>query len=239
MNIDEHRFQGVIGQEYDLFQLAVPHHDIFQARIAHEIQEFCAASQQEVLLAVEAGTGTGITTLRVLEVDERIKIIGIDNEEKIFTQAEKNLEKYKNRIELRQKDIYKALKEMPDNAVDIFFSAYTIHNFPPVFRQQVFQEIARVTKKGGLFINGDKYARQDKVLHQEDLNKQIEQFQVFSEQGRDDLRVEWTQHYHDDEKIKITDKEQMTILNNLGYDQVQVVYRVGMEAIISGRKSRS
>ena len=232
MNTD--RFANVLGEEYNLFNKAVPHHDEFQENVAEIIKDYSSSLRTDDVSVIEGGCGTGITTARILEADKRIKVIGIDNEERTIKQARAILKDYENRVNLKKEDLLVALKAIPDKSVDIFASVWVVHNLQPEYREQLFPEIARILKIGGLFINGDKYARNEADLQAQDLESQIMAFDVFDTLSRSDLKKEWTEHYREDEKIKITENEQIQILQGLGFKDVAVQYRKGMEAIIAG-----
>jgi tRNA (cmo5U34)-methyltransferase len=232
--MDSDRFANVLGDEYNLFEKAVPHHDEFQDKVGEAIKDYAATLQSDVISVVEGGCGTGLTTIRVLGADKRIKVVGIDNEEKTINQAKAILEDFGDRVTLEQEDLLEALRKISDESVDIYTSVWVIHNLPPEYRAKLFPEIARVLKKGGLFINGDKYARDDQSTHQQDFDNQIKAFDAFDTIERPDLKKEWTDHYHQDEKIKISESEQIQILKDLGFKDIKVQYRKGMEAVITG-----
>lgn len=170
--------------------------------------------------------------MRILDADKRINIIGIDNEERTINQARTALREYGDRVYLEKFDLLKALYKMPNESVDIFASVWLIHNLDPEYRKKLYHEISRVLKIGALFVNGDKYARNDQKAHNQDLENQIRAFDIFDSLGRPHLKKEWTLHYREDEKIKITEAEQIKILKNLDFDSVDITYRKGMEAII-------
>lgn len=233
MHTEQDRFSNILGEDYNLFNKAVPHHDEFQDKIGEIIKEYSKSLKAETLMVVEGGSGTGLTTLRILNADERIKVLGIDNEEKTISQAQQILEDYRGRVQLQKSDLIEALYTIPDRTVDIFASAWVLHNLVPSYRATLFPEIARILKSGGLFVNGDKCAQNDKDEHQRDLQRQLEAFNVFDELGRTDLKEKWIEHYHEDEKIKLTEEEQTLALGNLGFTNISVAYRNGMEAIIT------
>jgi|SRR3989338_3518024 len=232
MNSD--RFSGILGEDYDLLRLVIPHHDEFQDKIGEIIKRYSAQLQIDNILVVEGGTGTGLTTIRILNADGRIKVIGIDNEEKTLNQAGQILKEFDDRVDFRKQDLLEALRAISDQSVDIFASAWVIHNLNPEYRQKLFPEITRALKTGGLFVSGDNYARDDDKEHQEDLESRIRAFANFDKMGRPDLNIEWTKHSLEDEKIKITEGEQMKILRKLGFKDVSIQYRKEMEAIIVG-----
>lgn len=232
--MDSDRFDNILGDQYNLFKKVIPHHDEFQDKIGEIIRRYCTGLRGEMIQAVDGGCGTGLTTFRILKADKRIKVIGIDSEEKTIDQAKDILKEYKSRVSLKTDDLLDGLKKMPGKSLDIFASVWVIHNLTVKYRKDLFKEIARVLKSGGLFINGDKYARADIASHNQDLVNQIEAFYIFDRMKRPDLKKEWTEHYKKDEKIKITEQAQIKILKDLGFNNVQVQYRKAMEAIITG-----
>jgi tRNA (cmo5U34)-methyltransferase len=229
------RFNADIGKEYDLFRLAAPHHDQFQSRVATILTQYLPLTQS-VYTLFEAGIGTGITTKTILDTNENISIVGVDNEPVLLEYAYTVLQKYGNRADIQCSDILDFLKKIPDNSYDAFASVWVIHNLAPEYREKLFLEIYRVLKKGGIFVNGDKYAEDDIEAHQESLYKQIKAFDIFTTIGRPDLQTAWTEHYLEDEKIKLTEAEQVEHLDQLGFIDITVDKRFGMDAIVFARK---
>lgn len=227
------RFSGILGSDYNLFEKSVPWHEELQNTIKETIKDYCLEDKNaRIFKAVDAGCGTGITTVRILDADKRINVVAIDNEEKTLKQAEEALNDLANRIEFVKNDILSALEKIEDNSKDIFASAYVIHNLPVDYRMKVFKEITRVLKSRGLFINADKYAKDDEKEQKQDLEEQIKDFDVYEKINRHDIKEEWTKHYYEDEKIKITEGEQKLILNELGFENIKTIFRKRMEAII-------
>ena len=231
------RFSNVLGADYNLRSLSMSYHEKFQDIIKNSLKRFAEENQEAYELNVlEAGCGTGITTIRVLEADPRIKVIAVDNEEKTIKQAQQALKDFENRIDFRQGDILAVLKNIEDASIDAFASALTIHNFPDDYRKKVFHEVSRVLKTKGLFINADKYAMDDPEAHSKSLQEQINSFDIYDTIGRSDIKKAWTEHYKQDEYTKITEKEQIKMLEDLGFENIKVVFRESMEAVIKANK---
>lgn len=231
------RFSGVLGADYNLCALSIPHYYELQNTVKNVLKDFFAARNDlKEINVLEAGSGTGLTTVRILDADPRIKVMAVDNEEKTIRQAEQTLKDLKDRIEFVHKDILSALLEVKDNSLDAFASAFAIHNFTDEYREKVFKEIARVLKGGGLFVNADKYALDDKNAHLESLEKQIKSLDVYDSINRPDVKEGWIKHYYEDEKVKITEGEQKKILLDLGFENIKVIFRKGMEATIMAIK---
>ncbi len=231
--MDAKRFTGVIGEEYRLFGLACPHQDEMQEKIGRCIKAY-ARTQQFALGVVEAGTGTGITSRIILNAHSRIQLVTIDNAEVTLNQAREAFAKESSRIHFEHGDLLETLRKM--QSFDVFASAFTLHNFPHPYRIAVTEEVFRMLRPGGMYVNGDKYARANEALHVQDLAEQLQDFCIFDTIDRHDLKVEWTKHYLEDEKVKMSDEEEMEILRQIGFSKVSIIYRNRMEAIVRAIK---
>ncbi len=233
------RFSGEIGKEYRLFKESVPWHDEFQNTIKTALSKYTNLyPNKKEFKVLEAGTGTGYTTIRILDADPRIRVIAIDNEEETLKQAKEILNDKSDRIEFKRTDILSELQNLPDESIDSFTSAYLLHNIPHDDRKKIFKEIYRVLKKEGIFINADKIARDDEEKHKQDLENQIKAFDIYDKMGMPNIKEEWTEHYYEDEANKITEGELKNILRELGFSNVNRIFRKGMEATIIANKFR-
>ncbi|MCX7900297.1 MAG: class I SAM-dependent methyltransferase, partial [Methylocystis sp.] len=160
--INDNPFSGPIGAEYDLLRLMCPNHALLAQRLGEAV---AAWRPGEALSGVEIGCGTGISTLALLAGRSDLALTAIDSAKKMLDQARENLADYAGRVIFLENDAYGALCALPDRSVDLVASNYAIHNFPGNYRAQVLAEIHRVLKPGGLFINGDRYALDDRAAH--------------------------------------------------------------------------
>jgi tRNA (cmo5U34)-methyltransferase len=250
------RFADILGgEEYEDLLLALEFYHEFEAetgaRLKEYIEKYCKDKVEVTVL--EAGPGTGITTLELLKADSKVKVVAVDNEEKMLEAVKGRFEKndeIKNRVEFVMADILTYLETLPDAKFDAFASVYTLHNFNPEFRNKVIVQIARILKSGGIFINGDKYAEDDIELHDKDLRGEIANYEKFvsvaekAEQEGDfekakhfrDLKKEWTDHMWQDDKVKITVNEQEEMLNDLGFSEIKWGKRDDLVSTISAIK---
>ena len=225
------RFHGLAGQEYDLFRLVCPHLDEFQAKVGETLKK---RAIKEVL---EIGCGTGITTRVILNAKKTVKVIAIDNEKNMIQQARKNISRKRVRFVLQ--DALAFLKKLPDDSIEVVASAFTIHNFHRNYRLQVFKEIHRVLKKGGLFVNGDKYVHDDPKRFKKELRWQFNKFrEVYDSLGRPDLRKEWIKHYAEDARPQLIMKEGVfkKQMKDIGFWKIKRVYRKRTEAVYVAEK---
>lgn len=230
------KFQGTIGgEDYELFQLVIPHHDEFQQAVGNVVHKFAnTQSAGEVINVVDIGAGTGLTTKMLLDADRRIKVTAIDDDERMI-DIMKSI--FLARVSLVQTDAIEALRQLPSNSVDIVASVYCIHNMPVDWRASLFIESYRVLRPGGLVVNGDKIAVENEAQHQGMIKRQFERFKRFNDIGRADLYKEWCEHYHQDDQIKFTETEQRGLLKAPGFKDIHNTYRTEMEAVFVAVKS--
>ena len=239
--MQQKRFHGKSGEEYELFKLACPHYDNLQSKLSKFIKQHFKNSKQSKIRALEIGCGPGYTTVHIISSDDRIIITAVDNEQVMINQAKVCLEYYiqKGRVKLVQKDALDYLRQVQSKSFDVFASGFTLHNFEKKYRNQILKEIYRVLKQGGLFINADKYARDNVKEHNRDLKWQLTQFEkTYVPVGRADLVEEWSKHYLEDNNLEVMMKEKDTIneMRDLGYIQIKTIFRKHMEAIIKATK---
>src|SRR5258706_11558318 len=231
--MDNNRFAGILGDDYNLLKFAYPHHDEFQEKIGLEIQAYAKSRKLDEPIILEGGCGSGITSLFILKRNPQAKLVGVDNERKMLDQAKDILEKYLGQVELVHQDLLEYLKSQSSESVDIFVVVWTLHNLQPKYRDAVFQEVTRILKPKGLFISGDMYAPENVEQHTKELEAQLDRFKQYSNK---ELAAAWVAHNLEDDKIKIRESEQIAILQDLGFTNVRIAYRKDMEAIIEGIK---
>ncbi len=230
------RFSEELGEEYSLFESVYPHFNAFQEKIANELAQKC---DKKEWLVLEIGCGPGPTSIRLLEANPKIKLICIDNEEKMISQAMQGLKKYKNRVEFVNSDALSFLKSSEDTKFDAIVSGWTIHNFNDEYRNNVLKEILRVLKNKGVFINGDNYAL-------DDLNKRYKEFywsvrqllKIYSKMKRYDHCYKWIMHIVEDEKEGVIMTEGKSIENmlSIGFNNPNIVWRKHMQAVLVASK---
>lgn len=255
--ITESRFAEELGgEEYDDLLLALDFYQEFQEESGKALSEYIKkhCTEQEEVTVLEAGPGTGITTLQILNADPRVKVTSVDNEPKMFEVVKEkfgNIKDFKDRFEFVLADILEYLETSPDESFDAFVSVYTLHNFTPDFRRKVIEVIAKKLKPGGIFINGDKYSREEDGYKQ-DLDGELKNYDKFdaeadkAEASGDKKRAkhlrkikkDWTEHMWEDDVNQITVEEQNKMFNELGFENVLWKKRFDLVTTVTAIKKK-
>ncbi|WP_363349348.1 class I SAM-dependent methyltransferase [Methylocystis echinoides] len=236
--LQDNLFAGKIGAEYELLRLMCPNHVL----LAKSVGEAVAGFRPGVALkGFEIGCGTGICTLALLAARDDLTLIAVDSAAKMLDQARASLADYvaAGRVDFREADALAALKALPDGSVDVVASNYAIHNFSQGYRAQTLAEVYRVLTPGGLFVNGDRYAIDDRAAHLADTQAMMRQwFKLFKELDRLDLLEDWIVHLYGDESPDHIMYLQPALdqLAALGFAPVEVAFREGVDTLAKAHK---
>lgn len=238
---DGNLFSGVIGEAYDMLKLICPLATEMSRLVGKAVSTYPA--QDKPLKIVEIGGGTGITTLSMLTARDDVNIYSIDSSATMLNQAKSSLKTWleQGAVDFAEADALAALKQIPAQSVDIVGSAYTIHNFEHSYREAVIQEIYRILKVGGQFINGDRYALDDISEHTRLVQQEISgYFKVLIEVGRLDLLEQWLVHLFNDESENHVMRETYSIkqLFAAGFSDVDLSNRLEVNALVIASKGQ-
>jgi ubiquinone/menaquinone biosynthesis C-methylase UbiE len=232
-SVRENAFSQILGEDYKLLKFSYPHHDQFQKAVAQQVSQHFALSEADEIKVLEAGAGSGVTTSFLLAADPRVRVLAVDNAKAMLDQAAALLSNDRRRVELVEAYILEYAQQQADQSIDAFVAVWTLHNLTPEYRSELFTEIRRILKPGGIFVSGDKYTVNDDTQHQQLLEMQLNRFREYPTQNKA-IAQAWVDHNLEDEAIKIGEDEQYGILERLGFVGVETVYRQDMEAIIKG-----
>ncbi|MEK4034955.1 class I SAM-dependent methyltransferase [Methylocystis sp. IM3] len=238
VTLQDNLFTGRIGAEYDFLRLMCPNHVLLAKRVGEIVGTFRPGAALE---GFEIGCGTGISTLALLAARDDLHLIAIDSAARMLDQARESLSDYvkAGRVDFREADALSALKALSDASVDIVASNYAIHNFSQEYRLQVLAEVYRVLAPGGLFVNGDRYAIDDRAAHLADTQAMVRQwFKLFRELDRLDLLEDWIVHLYSDESPDhiMYFRPALDQLASLGFSPVEVNFRDGVDTLVQAAK---
>jgi tRNA (cmo5U34)-methyltransferase len=124
----------------------VPDYDRLQDEVARATE---GVSARRVL---ELGTGTGVTSRRVLERHPQAQLTGVDSSEHMLAVADLP------RADLRLQDLADALPEGP---FDLVFSALAVHHLDGPAKADLIARVAAVLAPSGRFVLADVVVPED------------------------------------------------------------------------------
>ncbi|MFM8859245.1 MAG: methyltransferase domain-containing protein [Methylocystis sp.] len=237
--LPDNPFKGSLAAEYDLLRLMCPNSIKLAAMIGDKISH--VFTDLKSVKGFEIGCGTGICTHYILTYHTTLNLTSVAISSHMLVQAKDLLEKElaAGRLNLIEKDALAQLKLAPSQSLDFVASNYAIHNFDISYRQEALNEILRILKPGGFFINGDRYAFDDSPHQLEDTQNLIrEWFRLFKKIDRMDLLEDWIAHLMSDESPHILMRFNYSInqLKALGFIEVNVDFREGVDTLICAYK---
>ncbi|MFI3184836.1 MAG: class I SAM-dependent methyltransferase [Methylococcaceae bacterium] len=233
-------FSGVIGQDYDTLKLICPIAIQMSRLVGDSVSEYALKSTGK-LNVVELGTGTGITTLALLASADKLNILSVDNEPVMQEQAKKHLQHWaaEGRLVFSGDDALTALQNLAASSVDIVATAYTLHNFLDSYRAEVIQQIFRVLKPSGQFINGDRYGLDDVSDHTRTIQQEVSAyFKVLTGMGKLDVLEHWIVHLFNDESENHVMRESVALaqLRAAGFSGIKLTNRREVNALVTAIK---
>ncbi|GFO75281.1 tRNA (cmo5U34)-methyltransferase [Bathymodiolus platifrons methanotrophic gill symbiont] len=234
-------FSGVIGQEYETLKLICPLAAKMSRFVGESIAEFAKTHSDKTLSVLELGGGTGITTLSILSSSESIKVVSVDSEPTMQSQAKQNLQQWveQGRLTFDGRDALSVLRNTASASVDIMASAYTLHNFLDIYRAEVITEIYRVLKPGGKFINGDRYGLDDLTAHTRTIQNEVAgYFKALIEVNKLDVLQHWIVHLFSDESENHVMRESFSLqqLEQAGFKEIGLTNRCEVNALVTAIK---
>jgi tRNA (cmo5U34)-methyltransferase len=126
----------------------VPEYDSLQDEVARATD---GLSARRVL---ELGTGTAITTRRVLERHPEAQFVGIDSSPEMLAHARGELPG----ADLRLQDL---VDPLPEGPFDLVFSALAVHHLDAQGKADLFGRVAAALAPGGRFVLADVIVPED------------------------------------------------------------------------------
>jgi ubiquinone/menaquinone biosynthesis C-methylase UbiE len=238
----ERLFSGPLAEEYEMLKLICPAAAEMSRLVGEFVAHWNTSALSEPFNILELGCGTGVTTLHLLNSGRNATLTALDNEPAMLNQARTSLVEAlkEGRLHLVENDAWSYLRETPAQSFDIVASAYTLHNFLNGYRDSVLEEIHRVLKPGGLFINGDRYALDDTVAHLHSLQEEVRHyFSTFRSIDRLDLLEQWILHLFSDESPHHVMRLEPALekMRRIGFALVTIHYRHEVNALVAGVKA--
>ncbi len=234
-------FSGIIGEEYDTLKLICPLAAKMSQLVGEQVKRYTREQDNAHFSILELGGGTGITTLAILNADERIKVLSVDSEPTMQNQAKQSLQAWVNeeRLSFDGQDALTVLKQTETASLDFIASAYTLHNFLNDYRAEVMAEIYRVLKPQGYFINGDRYGLDDISQHTRLIQQEVNgYFKALIAINKLDVLEHWIVHLFCDESENHVMRETPALqqLQHVGFQHINLNHREAVNALVTAQK---
>ena len=220
----------MIAEEYILIDKVYGNYISFEEMVLPILKDYKSVSEINTL---EIGCGTGITTEILLKSIENIKITAIDIDKNVIEFASHTLSSYTN-VNFIVSDALSFVKEQESNSFDIIVSAFAIHNLTNEYRQYLYEELYRILKTGGLFINADKFVSDNREEQIAGLKYRIGTYiDALLRENKLDLLKEWAAHYIEDHHPDVLLKFDKTIedLEIVGFKNSEYLFKSEKEML--------
>lgn len=137
------------GNTYEFDRYGSPHMQLYLSTRSDALQRV-VAREARPLRILEVGCGPGLSLSAVARTSTEHFVVGLDFSQTMLKEAQQRGRGLGNRPRLVKADALRLPLE--DGAFDVVYSTRFIHQFPQHLKQQVFSELMRVTKKGGLVV---------------------------------------------------------------------------------------
>ncbi len=236
----EQRFQGAMSADYMLVRLAIPDFDALQRLVAGAVADYAPAGSSAPLRLLDLGCGDGVTSHAILSGRPDVLVTSLDNEAMMARQATDRLASFigAGRCQVVLHDALGYLGGQRESTFDVVASALALHNLHRDYRHKLHQEIYRVLRPGGLFVNADKYASSDEQRFGALQGTLGRFFDLFVPLGKLDLLRACVLHEVADERPERVMWEADTVreLADLGFGNAEVRSRLQMAALLVANK---
>jgi tRNA (cmo5U34)-methyltransferase len=223
------QFDELAG-DYEEFSSEIPNYREMMA-VMREVFAVWADRQPPDLI-VELGTGDGRLARTVVETHEPEVFVAVDGSPAMVQQTREQFADYSGptRVEFRTVEFS---DWSPGRSFDWVYSSLAVHHLNDTGKQELFRRIYRTLRCPGQFLLCDVFRRRQRLL---DFYRSIK-FDRLSDLGvdEDEIQDRWESHVPNEQ---LADWESIyTRLENIGYKDVDCVWRNMYRSIFVGTKS--
>lgn len=203
--------------------------------------------RNDSLYIQDIGSGTGVDSIPMLQYFKNATLQAWDLEKEMKSKFEFNANHQhigKQRFEYDILDYRES--SIRENFYNLTISGYCIHHYDLSIKAKFFENIFRNTKQGGYFILKDlvnyKSPRINQYCHNFDLHFIENSFQdLAAHRSPEESKVlkalcnSWIYHMNND-NILDTAEAQMEIMKDIGFQEVECIYKYLQHALIIARK---
>lgn len=126
---------------------------------------------------------------------------------------------------------------------DVIVSGFTIHHFPDRRKKVLYEEIFKMLKPGGIFINVEQVEPESALIKEMANNAIIESLREFHkkrgvEKSVTAIRKEYLEQFSEEGNILASCKTQMKWLRDIGFAEVSVFFKAYVGIVFGGVKPK-
>ena len=188
--------------------------------------------------AIDLGAGTGHTTKSVIDANPCIQVFGVDNSQERLDIAQANLQGHG--IVFVNADAHEYLSQQRNWSFDLVYSAFTMHGIEKEKRKKIYNEVHRILKPGGFFIDYDiSFGLPDETKRLVNLMKIFSNGRKTNQINREEFET-WIDHIIEErsEGFYMTLDERLKALSEAGFhNNVEYIDPNLNNVLVSSRKS--
>ena len=143
--IYETNFYNLIGPKYDIFDLI-----FLLGHKCHPRQRLAVTLSPHAIRLLDICVGTAATSIAVAKQNPQTQIIGIDLSEGMLAVAQKKI-RNANLNNLTVQIMGARRTTFEDSYFDGVMTSYALHEMESGLREEIFKEVRRVLRTGGMF----------------------------------------------------------------------------------------
>jgi len=240
-NMTKKQFWDNMAEEYDLLRIVYPYLDRFQDSVLLALQENSRGWGGRKMRGLEIGCGTGDTTWKILLGVPGVELTAVDKSPDMIELAKKKIKspQLKANVRFEEGDALDVTHSFEEGEFDFVVSSWTVHNFDPQYRRDVFGEVECILKEGGLFVLADKIAYDNPKLHRKSYEFMKNRYDLLRKLGKPEVAQHWLKHneFDNQPERRLTESRVRSELRNVGFRDIRKVFRQQVDATYTARKA--
>ena len=204
------------------------------------------ASTRNVKNFADIGCGNGILAGAILLRYPEACGTLVDFYEPVLSEAKQQLLDHVSNLNFVTADLMEPLwiKSVKNNVpFDVIVSGFTIHYFPDKRKKELYKEIFKMLKPGGIFINIEQVEPESKLISAMANNAIIESLREFhkkrgAEKSIIAIRKEYIDEFSGAGNILAPCKVQIKWLRDIGFSDVSVFFKAYVGVVFGGIKPK-
>jgi len=201
----------------DMLDRSIP----FYKEVISLICELIEKHVKQNSLIVDLGCSTANTLLRVNEkIDKKLKLIGYDNSDAMLSFAQKKIDAYGAKIELKKVNIL----NLDLQTCDVVIANYMLQFIRPMQRLELVKKIYNSLDKNGIFIFSEKVIFEDKKLDKQ----MIDIYYNFKKsQGYSEFEISQKREALENVLVPYTQQENIAMIKNAQFKSIEIIFKWG------------